>query len=309
MAGDKKDLSRRDFLNQGSKAAVGVVAGIVASNAFIEAAARPRAEATPHFGLVTYQWGRDWDLPTLLRNCQKANALGVELRTEHAHGVDPHLNARQRYEVKLRFENSPVELLGLGTNWAFHYADPDRLRREIDGAKAAIRLSHDVGGSGVKVKPNGLPDGVPVAQTVEQIGMALNHLGRFGADHGQEIRVEVHGRKTQQLPRMKQIFDVADHPNVTVCWNSNMEDLDGEGLRHNFDLVKDRFGKTAHVRELDVGEYPYQDLINLFVEMDYKGWVLMEARTEPMDRAVALAAQSALFDQMVAKARQSVSAG
>ncbi len=309
MAGEKKDLSRRDFLNQSSKAAAGVVAGMVASGSLLEAAAFHRVETGLRFGLVTYQWGRDWDLPTLLRNCQKAKALGVELRTQHAHNVDPHLNARQRYEVKLRFENSPVELLGLGTNWAFHYADPDRLRREIDGAKDAIRLSRDVGGSGVKVKPNGLPDGVPVEQTVEQIGTALNDLGRFGADHGQEIRVEVHGSKTQQLPMMKQIFDVADHPNVTVCWNSNAEDLDGQGLRHNFDLVKDRFGKTAHVREFNVGDYPYQELIDLFVEMGYDGWVLMEARTEPMDRVVALAEQRALFGQMVEKARRSVKAG
>ncbi len=310
MAGEKKDLSRRDFLNQGSKAAVGVVAaGIVASSTFLDAAALHRADVKLRFGLVTYQWGRAWDLPTLLRNCQKAKALGVELRTEHAHGVDPHLSARQRYEVKLRFENSPVELLGLGTNWAFHSPDPNRLRKEIQGARAAIKLSHDVGGSGVKVKPNGLPDEVPAAQTIEQIGTTLNELGRFGADYGQQIRVEVHGRNTQQLPVMKQIFDVADHPNVTVCWNSNGQDLDGQGLRYNFDLVKDRFGKTAHVREFDVGDYPYQDLINLFVEMRYGGWLLMEARTEPMDRVVALAAQRALFDQMVAKAQHSVKTG
>ena len=38
-------------------------------------------------GLVTYQWGADWDLPTLLANCKKANVLGVELRTTHAHKV------------------------------------------------------------------------------------------------------------------------------------------------------------------------------------------------------------------------------
>ncbi|HKL31689.1 MAG TPA: hypothetical protein VJ919_04100, partial [Tangfeifania sp.] len=38
-------------------------------------------------GLVTYQWGRDWDLPTLIANCEETGLLGVELRTEHAHGV------------------------------------------------------------------------------------------------------------------------------------------------------------------------------------------------------------------------------
>ena len=41
------------------------------------------------FGLVTYLWGKDMDLPTLLDVCEKSGVLGVELRTQHAHGVEP----------------------------------------------------------------------------------------------------------------------------------------------------------------------------------------------------------------------------
>jgi hypothetical protein len=48
------------------------------------------------FGLVTYLWGKDWDLPTLISNCEKTGYLGVELRTQHAHGVETTLNASQR---------------------------------------------------------------------------------------------------------------------------------------------------------------------------------------------------------------------
>jgi len=43
-------------------------------------------------GLVTYLWGKDFDLPTLLDVCEKSGALGVEVRTEHAHGVEPSLS-------------------------------------------------------------------------------------------------------------------------------------------------------------------------------------------------------------------------
>jgi len=255
------------------------------------------------FGMVTYLWGKDWDLPTLIRNCETTNVLGVELRTEHAHGVESHLNAQQRRDVKKRFDDSPVTLVGLGTNFAFHHTDPQRLRKDIEGAGDYIRLSHDVGGSGVKVKPNALPKGVPVEKTIEQIGRSLNELGKFAAEYGQEIRVEVHGRETSPLPIMKRIFDVVDQPNVGVCWNSNDLDLDGEGLEYNFNLVKDRFGATVHVRELNIGKYPYQQLMNLFVKMDYKGWILLEARTKPQDRVKALAEQRILFEQMVAKAQ------
>jgi len=258
------------------------------------------------FGLVTYLWGKDWDLPTLIANCEKTGVRGVELRTEHAHGVESSLNSQQRRQVKKCFDDPPrrVTLVGLGTNFAFHYVDQARLKKDIEGAKEYIRLCHDVGGSGVKVKPNDLPKGVPPEKTIEQIGKSLNELGRFGADYGQQIRLEVHG-SCSPLPIIKQIMDVADHPNVGVCWNCNPEDLGGEGLEYNFNLVKNRFGSTIHIRELNIGDYPYQQLMKLLVDMDYKGWVLLEARTNPQDRVKALAEQRQLWEQMVAKAQTS----
>jgi sugar phosphate isomerase/epimerase len=32
-------------------------------------------------GMVTYQWGAEWDLPTIFRNCKQTGYEGVELRT------------------------------------------------------------------------------------------------------------------------------------------------------------------------------------------------------------------------------------
>jgi sugar phosphate isomerase/epimerase len=292
--------SRRKFLGRSLGIAAGAFAGAALSSCS-KVSDKPGSKM--RFGLVTYLWGRDWDLPTLIRNCETTKVLGVELRTQHAHGVESDLDAEQRREVKKRFDDSPVTLVGLGTNFAFHHVDPERLRADIAGAKQYVKLSHDVGGTGVKVKPNALPDGVPVEKTIDQIGKSLNELAKFGVDYGQEIRVEVHGRETSRLVMMKRIFDVADHPDVGVCWNSNDEDLAGQGLEYNFNLVKDRFGATVHVRELNIGEYAYQQLIDLFVKMDYEGWILLEARTKPQDRVKALAEQRLLFEQMVAKAR------
>ena len=292
--------TRRDFL----KRSMYLGAAAIAAGPLREALARSSARSGSRmkFGLVTYQWGRDWDLPTLIANCERTRVLGVELRTEHAHGVESDLSARQRREVKKRFDNSPVTLVGLGTNFAFHHVDSAKLREDIEGAKQYIRLSHDVGGSGVKVKPNDLPKGVPHEKTIEQIGKSLNELGRYGADYGQKIRLEVHG-SCSPLPVIKGIMDVADHPNVGVCWNCNPQDLEGQGLEYNFNLVKDRFGDTAHVRELNIGSYPYQELMNLFVAMDYDGWILLEARTSPEDRVKALAEQRQVWEQMIAKAQ------
>ncbi|MFQ6035850.1 MAG: DUF6807 family protein [Sedimentisphaerales bacterium] len=295
--------ARRDFLKRSVYLGTTAVITGPLDKAFSLTSARLGSKMK--FGLVTYQWAKDWPLATLIANCEKTKVLGVELRTQHAHGVESSLNKRQRREVKKRFDDSPVTLVGLGTNFAFHHVDQAKLKKDIEGAKEYIKLSCDVGGTGVKVKPNDLPKAVPHEKTIEQIGKSLNELGRFGADYGQQIRLEVHG-SCSPLPIIKQIMDVADHPNVGVCWNCNSQDLEGEGLQYNFNLVKDRFGDTVHVRELNIGSYPYQELMNLLVDMDYAGWILLEARTNPEDRVKALAEQRRLWQYMVAKAQRHI---
>ena len=197
----------------------------------------PPVIAPIRFGLVTYMWGFDWDLPELLTNCSRAQALGVELRTGHAHHVEPDLSDASRKEVKARFADSPVTLVGLGSNEAFHDVDVQIVRSSIERTKSFIKLSHDVGGSGVKVKPNDLPAGVPQERTIDQIGRALNELGKFAADYDQQVRLEVHGQ-CAPLPIIASIMEVADHPRVAVCWNSNPQDLKSDGLEHNFRLVQ-----------------------------------------------------------------------
>jgi len=198
--------------------------------------------------------------------------------------------------------DSPAVLVGLGSDERFDNPDPTKLKKAIEATKAFIKLSHDVGGSGVKVKPDSFHKGVPRENTIEQIGNSLNTVGAFGADYGQQIRLEVHGQ-CAELPTIKAIMDIADHPNVAVCWNCNEEDLAGNGLEYNFNLVKHRFGDTLHIRELNVGKYPYQQLMNLLVEMDYDGWILLEARTKPKDRTKALIEQRQLWENMITTAQ------
>lgn len=256
------------------------------------------------FGLVTYMWGADWDLPTLIKNCETAKVLGVELRIEHAHKVDVSLTQEQRKEVRGRFADSQVKLLGMGTNFEFHSPEVAVLKKNIAGAKEYIKLSHDIGGTGVKVKPNALPKDVPTEKTLAQIGMALAELGDYALGFGQQIRLEVHGKETSDLSHNRTIMETAASDNVRVCWNSNPEDLAGDGIEANFAKVKDFLGQTVHIREVNEGDYPYDKLAKLLVEADYEGFVCLEARTKPEDRVKALAEQRELFMQLVTQARQ-----
>lgn len=56
---------------------------------------------------------KDWDIPKIIEMCQKTGFEGVELRTTHAHGVEVSLGREER--VKKQFQDSPVELVGLGS--------------------------------------------------------------------------------------------------------------------------------------------------------------------------------------------------
>jgi len=249
-------------------------------------------------GLVTYMWGEKWDLPTVIKNLQLTGFKGVELRSGHKHGVEPSLSAEQRREVAKRFDDSCVTLVGLGSACEYHSADPAVVKKNIELTKEFIVLCHDCGGSGVKVRPNGLPKEVPVKQTLEQIGNALNEVAEFGSGYGVQIRLEVHGAGTQELPNIKTIMDVASHRNAAVCWNCNPTDLNAPGLKANFNLVKDRLG-TIHIHDL-ITSYPWTTLFGLLNEAKFKGWTLVEEGKQTDDPIRVMQYYRLLWERMVA---------
>jgi sugar phosphate isomerase/epimerase len=294
-------LSRREVLKR--SLIVGAAAALAGPLGVVSTANDKANPSKMRFGLCTYLWGEKWNLPTLLANCEKAGVLGVELRVEHKHGVEPSLSPPQRREVRKRFDDSPVTFVGMGTNQCFDSPDPEQLKRSIEEAKAFVRLSCDCGGSGVKVKPNDFHPNVPHEKTIEQIGKSLNVLGRYAADFGQQIRLEVHGT-CAELQTIKGIMDVAGNANVAVCWNCNAADLHQQGLVQNFILVENRLGATLHIHELDVGDYPYRCLIELLVRNNYAGWALLESEKPPKDPVAALSAQRMMFERMTAAVKK-----
>ena len=251
------------------------------------------------FGLVTYQWGKDWDLPTLIKNCEDTGYEAVELRTQHAHGVESTLSPSERKEVKKRFADSSVANVGYGSNFEYHSPDPAKLQWNIEGTKEYIKLCYDIGAPGIKVKPNNLPPEVSDEKTIAQIAASLNQVGKFASDYGQLVRVEAHGPRTQELPNMKAIFDQVTEPNVKICWNSNPVDLNPPGIEGNFNLVKQWIGDTVHVHGLDKGDYPFQVLFNLLNGINYNGWILLEEGIMPNDIITAMKEQIVVYNELV----------
>ena len=233
-------------------------------------------------GIVTYNIAKDWDLPTILSKLEALGYGGVELRTTHAHKVEVNLSKAQRTEVKKRFDDSPVDLAGLGSAFEYQSPDPAVVKKNIEETKAYIELAHDVGSPGVKVRPNGLPKGADLDKTLRQIGAALREVGEFAQGFGVEIRVEVHGSVTQDPKNFAKIIQYADHPNVFTCWNSNPGEVVDGSIRQPFRLLGKSI-REVHLRDLFDHTYPWRELFASLGAQNYNGFTLAEipASTDP----------------------------
>ncbi|MCX7016626.1 MAG: TIM barrel protein, partial [Candidatus Sumerlaeota bacterium] len=183
-------FTRRELIRTGMAAAA--VAVWRPRVAFAKSKETP-AMGQMQLGLVTYNLAKDWDLETIIKNCEATGFQCVELRTTHAHKVEPDLDAAQRADVRKRFEQSKVALFGLGTTCEFHSPDPAVVRQNIETCRQFIQLAADVGARAVKVRPNGLRKDVPKEKTIEQIGKALAECAAIGAEAGICVTMEVHG--------------------------------------------------------------------------------------------------------------------
>jgi sugar phosphate isomerase/epimerase len=270
-------LDRRSFLRSGLLCGAGLsLAG--------RAAAAPPSDLPKvpfRLGLVTYNVAAAWELPTLLRVCKATGVSPVEFRTTHKHGVEPTLSKEQRREVRKRCADAGVEIWGCGSVCEFQAPDLAVVQKNIETCKQFVQLAADIGGKGVKVRPNGLPAGVPVEKTLEQIGKALIPCGKAAADAGVEIWVEVHGRGTAHPPHMKTIMEHCGHPQVGLTWNSNADDLKGGSVKEYFDLLRPWI-KSCHINDLHkdaAGIYPYRELFRLLRTTGYDRVTLCEVGT------------------------------
>ena len=249
-------------------------------------------------GLVTYELGRDWDVPTLIDRLPGLGYGGVELRTTHAHGVEETLSADARAEVRRRFADSPLEIVGLGTTYEYHSTDAAVVAANVEGTRRACELARDIGASGVKVRPNGDHEasGIPKSASLHQIGTALRECGHAAADNGVVIRLEMHGSVGDAVD-MRHVIDIADHPNVVLCWNSNTRfDVGPDGtVATDYRLVADKIG-LVHLHDLTDPAYPWPELLRLLEADEYDGWCLAECAPASADPARVLAYFRSLYD-------------
>jgi sugar phosphate isomerase/epimerase len=229
-------------------------------------------------GLMSYNLAKTWDIETIIKNCSETGFEHVELRTTHAHSIEVTTPKAERLEVKKRFEDAGIKL-SLASGFAYHWADSQKLKEHVEGTKEYTLLGEDLGAIGIRVFPNAIVAGIPEEQTFEQIGKALAEVGQFGYDHGVDIRLCVHGKETDYVPKIKKMIDYSESPYVYVNWNCSPHDDDAPGLEANFNLVKDRI-RNIHMHEL-YEDYPYRHFFQLLKKANYQGYCDAEIAASP----------------------------
>jgi hypothetical protein len=255
------------------------------------------------FGFTTYTWGRDWDIPTIIANCTRAKAFGVEIRTsmKFAHGIELDLSDAGRAEAKKKFADSPVAVVGLACSEKFDHTDPEKLKAAIEAAKGYMKLSHDVGGSGVRVFANDFQKGVPEEQTIAQVAKSLNEVGKYAAGYAQQVRLENHGNMGR-FATLRKIMDQVTAKNVRIKLNCAAEDAADGKFESNFSLIKNFLGATLHMHDLIADKkFPYQLQSDLLIDMGWAGWWLVEMGSKVPDRVQALSDLQVAWEAMVAK--------
>ena len=306
--------NRREFIQTAAASAAAAVAIPAGTAAAADAAQVPgfTPNKTPlKLGLMTYQVGQSWDIPTIIKNLKETKYEHVQLRTTHKHGVELTLTKEQRAEVKQRFIDAGLKI-STASAYQYHDADPAVVRRNIEGTKQFLQLTADVGAQGVRVFPNGVPDeGNPNREkTLEQIGKSVSECATAAHGLGVQLRMEEHGNGTSNIPTVRKILDYANNPNVYIIWNCSGTDTgkgpglpkgyEGMPIAKQFDLVKGRIG-NVHLRELHT-DYPWRELFSLLSQSGYQGYCDVEVSpesTEPIRflhsfRALFLALQNAV---------------
>ncbi len=273
----KSRMDRRTLLGMSAAAS----AALVGRTSIAKAAPPERSDRASarkmRLGMVTYFVAHDWSLETILEKYPEIGLAAVEFRSTHAHGVEPDISKEKRREIRKRFEDAGVVIWGPGSACEFHSPDPAVVRRNIEETKRFIELAHDLGGKGVKVRPNRFPKDVSKEKTLQQIGESLRACGEAAEGSGVTVCCEMHGGGTSEPKHMHTMMTIADHPDVAVTWNCN-KNVDGEGKTFdaNFNMMRP-YIRHVHVNEL-VNGYPYEHFFQRLNATGYDGFVMVEAR-------------------------------
>jgi|GEM_PF-5675583 len=252
------------------------------------------------FGFSTADWGRDWDILLLIETLQEIGINQVELGEGHAHEISPALTPGQRTTRRDQFQEAGILVTGMQLTSKVTAEDEASIATLVDNLKQTIRLSHDVGGSGVRVNLGDLKgDTALIANTAK----ALKEMGEFAIGFGQEIRVEAWAGDTS-LDDLVAVLKATNDDQVRIAFGVRNAEKGGEKVKEDFAKVQPYLGGVVLIETQPSSEAaPFAALANLLVEADYDGRVVLTTKAAAIDVKTDIVQQKTIWEQQIKKAR------
>jgi sugar phosphate isomerase/epimerase len=224
---------------------------------------------------TTWRIGAELDFDKSVELALATGCAGIEFRTGglFPHGIETSLTAEQRKEKRRLFEDKYLEVSCLNSQFMMHDPDPAERTKIVEGIGQMAELAADLGCPSVRVFGNIIPDGVNAQDCVKYVGETLGKAADIAAPFSVDILIEMHGQFNfwgYTLAALK----YANKPNTGILYNCDTRDLVGGSARETFLRVKD-FVRHIHMHDLD-RSYPYLQLFEELVRMDYDGYVSAE---------------------------------
>ena len=244
--------------------------------------------------LLSFNIGKDLELPELLKAAHENGFVGVELRCQlgHKHGVELDLDDAARQSVRDAFDDNYVDIAGLTVSNRFQYPDKKERQASVDEVKRYIELAADLDAGRVRVFGNDMPAGVPRSDVIQYVGESLRELGEFAEDFDIEVNLEMHGQ-FNRWRFARRAVEVADHPLIGIVYNCDPRDVIGGSVAATVDHVLP-YIQHVHMHELSDPRYPHHEFIPMLNKLDYTGYLSAEIEPSSEPNRV-LAYYSALF--------------
>jgi sugar phosphate isomerase/epimerase len=243
-------MRRRDFIKSAGLGAAGIaLPGCLASG--LDGAGpgasgyEQKGRATMKLSFMTFVCP-EWGIEKVVEFAAETDYDGVEIRVDagHKHEVSSRSTSEERARVRKLFEDKGVEVACVATSVKLAFSEADKLRENIDAAKANLDLG---------------------------IAEAFDEIGEHAAPRGVCPMLECGHDIIKSAAEASEVIKRVKVANFGVLWNrSNMDE-------QTFEALKGRIRHFhIHKEVLDPENRNIAGLAKLMKSIDYRGYVSLE---------------------------------
>lgn len=221
--------------------------------------------------LNTHNLAGQMSLDEIIAVCKKHGIAGIEFSIGygHKHGVELDTKDEDIRAIRDKIAAAGLETASIASYCRFDSQDDAELAKNMENAKAGIRLAAQMGCSNFRFVANDLPNFMDRTDFVKRIAKVLRELGDYGKEYGVTALLNMHG-SFQYRGDVAGVMELCGDDNCGLVYNCDLGDLVGGSCEVTLRRVGPYLRHVhMHCMLLD---YPYEEMFYYLDEMGYDGW-------------------------------------